>query len=530
MQQLKASTSVGVAPYEGDYAPFSPGKARFRFGGATRADRRTFTLGFFNWLAFVYIGIRARHPAWTIAGFAYLVPLILTLASIGTPLFRGLVAFQIFVSAASVAHALYLRPYYRALMFGDAPRTSPPAPPRTAAAAARRTPAAAAWHRRRGGRGHPRRPAQVDAVRATAGTIAKRAVQDKVVQLCRTADQILDEPVTKPRKVDAARSFLPTMDAAQRIVDGYAHSRRGPRPHPTSRAPWRAPKPRSTACRRPSTASSTACSKTASSTSKARSSCSRRPSTWTTSTARPAGWRPRTETIGDGSAHQRRSTPGAGVDSGASAEQVERMFGDRRRGYSRYPEAASARLETLMTDEFERDQTGHDQSVDTQAPLPAVPAVPAPPGVSDRGRCRLRAPWRPADPGDKAHIAEIVGGVDVTDSTSVISTACRPRAASPPSPTAARRRAQQRRRRRRRGPERAAQKVRELDVDALSPSSKTRLPIVGRFGNVFNRFAAKYQKVAGSIDRIVDALERSRMMLLKDITVLDKMFSSTSST
>ena len=47
---------------------------------------------------------------------------------------------------------------------------------------------------------------------------------------------------------------------------------------------------------------------------------------------------------------------------------------------------------------------------------------------------------------------------------------------------------------------------------------------MGRFGNVFNRFAGKYQKVAGSIDRIVDALERSRMGLLKDITVLDKMY------
>ena len=67
-------------------------------------------------------------------------------------------------------------------------------------------------------------------------------------------------------------------------------------------------------------------------------------------------------------------------------------------------------------------------------------------------------------------------------------------------------------------------KVRELDIDALSPSGNTHLPIVGRFSNVFNRFAAKYQKVAGSIDRIVDALERSRMGLLKDMTILDKMF------
>ena len=68
-------------------------------------------------------------------------------------------------------------------------------------------------------------------------------------------------------------------------------------------------------------------------------------------------------------------------------------------------------------------------------------------------------------------------------------------------------------------------KVRELDIDALSAGAgKTRIPILGRFSNTFERFATRYQKVATSIDRIVDALERSRMALLKDMTVLDKMF------
>jgi len=33
-------------------------------------------------------------------------------------------------------------------------------------------------------------------------------VQDKVVALCQTADQILEELASRPRKVDAARSFL----------------------------------------------------------------------------------------------------------------------------------------------------------------------------------------------------------------------------------------------------------------------------------------------------------------------------------
>ena len=68
-------------------------------------------------------------------------------------------------------------------------------------------------------------------------------------------------------------------------------------------------------------------------------------------------------------------------------------------------------------------------------------------------------------------------------------------------------------------------KVREIDVDALGDGSgKSRIPIFGRFANTFDRFAARYQKVATSIERIIDALERSRMALLKDMTVLDKMY------
>jgi uncharacterized protein YaaN involved in tellurite resistance len=68
-------------------------------------------------------------------------------------------------------------------------------------------------------------------------------------------------------------------------------------------------------------------------------------------------------------------------------------------------------------------------------------------------------------------------------------------------------------------------KVRELDIDALSAGSgKSKIPILGRFANTFERFSARYQKVATSIERILDALERSRMALLKDMTVLDKMY------
>ena len=160
------------------------------------------------------------------------------------------------MSAASVAHALYLRPYYRAVMFGDAPRNSLPAPPQDP----RLLPPAERPPLPRGideaaGEVILAARRQVDAVRETAGAIGKRAVQDKVVRLCRTADQILDELVTKPRKVDAARSFLTYyLDAAQRIVDGYAQlARAADELARHRRAPWPAPRPRSTACRPPST-------------------------------------------------------------------------------------------------------------------------------------------------------------------------------------------------------------------------------------------------------------------------------------
>ena len=67
-------------------------------------------------------------------------------------------------------------------------------------------------------------------------------------------------------------------------------------------------------------------------------------------------------------------------------------------------------------------------------------------------------------------------------------------------------------------------KVREIDVGALGDGSKGKIPIFGRFASSFDRFATRYQKVATGIDRIIDALERSRMALLKDMTVLDKMY------
>lgn len=185
----------------------------------------TFTAGFANWVAFIYIGVRARHLPWALLGFIYLAPLILTILAIGTPLLQIMIAVQLVVSVISVANALYLRPYYRAIMFGDVPPRSLPSPPQP-------PPLLAATERPALPRGideaaadvlQPAR-AQVDAILEHAGAITKADVREDVVALCRTADQIIAELATHPRKLDAARGFLTYyLDAAQRIVEGYVY-------------------------------------------------------------------------------------------------------------------------------------------------------------------------------------------------------------------------------------------------------------------------------------------------------------------
>ena len=221
VQQLKAVSQREVATV--DPAPLEA-RARFRWWWRYSLwIPWTFTAGFFNWVAFVYIGVRARHTAWIVSGFAYLVPLLLTIAALGTPVFRYLVVFQLLVSVVSVVHALSVRPAFRAVMFGDLPRQIMPAPPRQPSLAASvqrpRLPQGideAAADVIRGARG------QVDAILGHADGITKPDVRDKIVRLCRTADEILAELAAKPRKLDAARSFLTYyLDAAVRIVAGY---------------------------------------------------------------------------------------------------------------------------------------------------------------------------------------------------------------------------------------------------------------------------------------------------------------------
>jgi len=189
-----------------------------------------FTLGFMNWLGFVYVGVRARHTPWTLFGFAYLVPLLLTLTAVATALpVWPFFLLQLLVSALSVVHALSIRPYYRAIMFGDASPKSLPAPPQPPALAVGARPALPRDMDERAADVLQPARRQVDAILRAAGGVGKPAVRDEVVGLCSTADQIIAELAAQPRKLDAARGFLTYyLDAAQRIVDGYVNlSRRG---------------------------------------------------------------------------------------------------------------------------------------------------------------------------------------------------------------------------------------------------------------------------------------------------------------
>lgn len=69
-------------------------------------------------------------------------------------------------------------------------------------------------------------------------------------------------------------------------------------------------------------------------------------------------------------------------------------------------------------------------------------------------------------------------------------------------------------------------KVKELDVDGVSSgrSFMSKFPFIGSLVNNTQKFAARYQKLSTEIEKIVDELDKSKMQLLKDITLLDYLF------
>lgn len=76
----------------------------------------TFTLGFFNWVAFFYIGLRARQTKWFIYGLIYLIPFVL---AVSTPdgAWEGwmgdlIIALTLLMGIASIVQAFWVRKEY----------------------------------------------------------------------------------------------------------------------------------------------------------------------------------------------------------------------------------------------------------------------------------------------------------------------------------------------------------------------------------------------------------------------------------
>ncbi|MDF2532622.1 MAG: tellurium resistance protein [Clostridia bacterium] len=68
-------------------------------------------------------------------------------------------------------------------------------------------------------------------------------------------------------------------------------------------------------------------------------------------------------------------------------------------------------------------------------------------------------------------------------------------------------------------------KVKEIDVDGVSGKSfMSKIPLIGGMMDSSKKFAARYQKLGTEIEKIVEELDKSRMQLLKDVTLLDYMF------
>ncbi len=69
-------------------------------------------------------------------------------------------------------------------------------------------------------------------------------------------------------------------------------------------------------------------------------------------------------------------------------------------------------------------------------------------------------------------------------------------------------------------------KVKDLKVDSLSGNGSFlgSIPIVGNFLDAVKRFIMQYEKVSVQIEKIVEELDKARMTLLRDITLLDGMY------
>ena len=71
-------------------------------------------------------------------------------------------------------------------------------------------------------------------------------------------------------------------------------------------------------------------------------------------------------------------------------------------------------------------------------------------------------------------------------------------------------------------------KVKDLNIDSISPEGNflSKIPIIGGLVNAFQRFVTQYEKVSVNIEKLIDALEQARMQLLRDLTMMDKLYAN----
>ncbi len=67
--------------------------------------------------------------------------------------------------------------------------------------------------------------------------------------------------------------------------------------------------------------------------------------------------------------------------------------------------------------------------------------------------------------------------------------------------------------------------VKKLDVESLSSESfLSKIPLIGGLVSGAKKFVAQYQSIEHHIEEIIDEMNKARMQLLKDITLLDALY------
>jgi len=69
--------------------------------------------------------------------------------------------------------------------------------------------------------------------------------------------------------------------------------------------------------------------------------------------------------------------------------------------------------------------------------------------------------------------------------------------------------------------------VQKLDVDSLSSKIRflSKVPIIGDMVDDSKKFASRYKTLSGEIERVIMELEKARLNILKDINLLDDLYS-----